>query len=142
MVADTYDELSNNPVLEQCLTPHQALASIYTKRNDKFFENAVVALIRNLGVYPPSSLVEMTDGAIGMVNTINKLDRMKPSVMLYTPDIPRDEALIVDLAHDASIDIKQCLSPKDVSKEVWGYLNPRGMISYFSVPEETDSAAS
>lgn len=142
MVADTYDELSNNPRLEECLTPHQALASLYNRRNEKFFENAVVALVRNLGVYPPSSLVEMTDGSIGMVNTINKLDRMKPSVMLYTPDIPRDEALIVDLAHDSSIGIKQCIPPKDVSKEVWGFLNPRGMISYFSVPEETNSVAS
>lgn len=142
MVADTYDELSNNPQINECLTPHQALSSLYNRRDEEFFEKAVVALVRNLGVYPPSSLVEMTDGSIGMVNTINKLDRMKPSVMLYNPDTPRDEAPIVDLTYDSSIGIEQCLSPKDVPREVWEYLNPRGMISYFSMPEETGSASS
>ncbi len=141
MVADAYDELSNNPQLEKSLTPYQALSYLYSRREEEFWEEAVGALIRNLGVYPPSSLVEMTDGSIGIVSTINLLERMKPTVMLYAPDIPRDEALIVDLAQDNSIDIKQCLCPKDVPKGVWKYLNPRGMISYFAVPEETKSAA-
>jgi len=141
MVADTYDELCNNPQLEKSMTPYQALSYLYSRREEEFWKEAVVALIHNLGVYPPSSLVEMTDGSIGIISTINLLDRMKPTVMLYAPNIPRDEALIVDLAQDTSIGIKQCLCPKDVPKGVWKFLNPRGMISHFAVSEETKSAA-
>ncbi len=137
MVADAYDELCNAPELEKSFTPYQALSYLYHKREGEFWEKAVVALIRNLGVYPPSSIVELSDGSIGIVCTINLLDRMRPTVMLYASDIPRDEAKLVDLALEETLSIKQCLQPKDVPKRVWKYLNPRGMISYFALqPEE------
>jgi len=136
MVADAYDELCNHHELEKCLTPHQALSCLYNKREGEFCEEIVVALIRNLGVYPPSSVVELSDGSIGIVCTINLLDRMRPTVMLYASDIPRDEAKLVDLAIEKTLSIKQCLQPKDVPKKVWNYLNPRGMISYFAMQSE------
>jgi len=136
MVADAYDELCNHPELEKSLTPHQALSCLYNKREGEFCEEIVVALIRNLGVYPPSSLVELSDGSIGIVCTINLLDRMRPTVMLYASGIPRDEAKLVDLALEETLSIKQCLQPKDVPKRVWNYLNPRGMISYFAMQSE------
>jgi len=53
MVADAYDELCNAPELEKSFTPYQALSYLYHKRENEFEEAAVVALIRNLGVYPP-----------------------------------------------------------------------------------------
>jgi len=136
MVADAYDELCNHPEIEKSLTPHQALSYLYHKRVDEFCEEVVVALIRNLGVYPPSSVVELSDGSIGIVCTINLLDRMRPTVMLYASDIPRDEAIMVDLALEETLGIKQCLQPKDVPKRVWNYLNPRGMISYFAMQSD------
>ena len=136
MVADAYDELCNAPELEKSFTPYQALSYLYHKREGEFWEKAVVALIRNLGVYPPSSIVELSDGSIGIVCTINLLDRMRPTVMLYASDIPPDEAKLVDLALEETLSIKQCLQPKDVPKRVWKYLNPRGMISYFAMRSE------
>ena len=140
MVADAYDELCNNPQFEQSLTPYEAISRIYAKRQDEFWEEAVLALIQNLGVYPPSSLVEMSDGSFGMVTCINLLDRMRPNLMLYNSDIPREEAIIVDLQQEPTLTIKQSLRPKDVPRNVWKYLNPRGMISYFAYnPEPTQT---
>jgi putative nucleotidyltransferase with HDIG domain len=132
MVADAYDELCNNPQSEKSLTPYEAISRIYAKRQDEFWEKAVLALIQNLGVYPPSSIVEMSDGVFGMVTRINLLDRMRPTVMLYNADIPREEAIIVDLQQEPSVTIKLSLRPRDVPREIWKYLNPRGMISYFA----------
>jgi len=142
MVADAYDELCNQSELEKSLTPHQALSYLYNKREGEFWEEAVVALIRNLGVYPPSSIVELSDGSIGIVCTINLLDRMQPTVMVYASDIPRDQAKLVDLALEETLSIKQCLQPKDVPKRVWIYLNPRGMISYFAMQSEQKKSPS
>lgn len=142
MVADAYDELCNHPEIEKSLTPYQALSSLYNKREGEFWEEAVVALIRNLGVYPPSSIVELSDGSIGIVCTINLLERMRPMVMLYASDISRDEAKMVDLALEETLSIKQCLQPKDVPKRVWNYLNPRGMISYFAIQSEQKKSPS
>ena len=142
MVADAYDELCNHPEIEKSLTPYQALSFLYNKREGEFWEEAVVALIRNLGVYPPSSIVELSDDSIGIVCTIDLLERMRPMVMLYASDISRDEAKMVDLALEETLSIKQCLQPKDVPKRVWNYLNPRGMISYFAIQSEQKKSPS
>ena len=140
MVVETYEEWCNNPDLEKSLTPYEALCNIYAKREIEFWEEAIVALIRNLGVYPPSTLVQLTDGSIGVVCSINLLDRMRPTVMMYAPDIPRNEAVIVALAQENELSIKESLRPKDVEKRIWNYLNPRRMISYFPLsPEKTPS---
>ncbi|MFB3114749.1 MAG: HD-GYP domain-containing protein, partial [Nitrospirales bacterium] len=132
MVADAYDELCNNPQFEKSLTPYEAISRIYAKRQEEFWEEAVVALIQNLGVYPPSSIVKLSDGAFGMVTSINLLDRMRPTVMLYNSDIPREEAIIVDLQQEPTLTIKHSMRPTDVPRKIWKYLNPRGMISYFA----------
>jgi HD-GYP domain-containing protein (c-di-GMP phosphodiesterase class II) len=132
MVADAYDELCNNPQFEKSLTPHEAISRIYAKRQDEFWEEAVLSLIQNLGVYPPSSIVEMSDGTFGMVTSINLIDRMRPTVMLYNSDIPREEAIIVDLQQEPTLTIKLSMRPKNVPRKIWKYLNPRGMISYFA----------
>ncbi len=148
MVADAYDELCNSPQFEQSLTPYEAISRIYAKRQDEFWEEAVLALIQNLGVYPPSSILELSDGAFGMVTSINLLDRMRPTVMLYNSDIPREEPIIVDLQQEPTLTIKQSLRPIDVPRKVWKYLNPGGMISYFAynpdptpapIPQESQS---
>ena len=138
-VVDAFDELCNNPDIKESLTAHEAMAKLYRQRNEEFWEKAVEVLVRTLGVYPPSSLVELSDGKIGLICTINQQDRLRPQIMLYSPDLPRDEALIIDLAHeDPDLTIKHSLRPMQVPKAAWDYLNPRGMISYFATPAEKE----
>ncbi len=65
----------------------------------------MLALIRSLGVYPPSSIVELNDGSIGIISTINLVDRLRPLIMLYSPEHPRNQAIILDLAEKATLSI-------------------------------------
>ncbi len=132
MIADTYDDLCNNPQLDKSLTPHEALCMLYARRQDEFWEEAVLALIQNLGIYPPSSIVELSDGSIGMVCSINPLDRLRPTVMLYAPNLPRGEAIILDLSREPGLTIQHSKRPMDIPRQAWKYLNPRGMVSYFA----------
>ncbi|MEC4671038.1 MAG: HD domain-containing phosphohydrolase, partial [Nitrospirota bacterium] len=132
MVADVYDDLCNNPQLDKSLTPHEALSTVYARRQDEFWEEAVLALIQNLGIYPPSSIVELSDGSIGMVCSINLLDRLRPTLMLYAPNLPRDEAIILDLSREPGLTIQHSKRPMDIPRQAWKYLNPRGMVSYFA----------
>ncbi len=136
MIADTYDELCNNPQREKSLTPHEALCTIYAKRQEEFWEDAVTAFIQTLGIYPPSSLVELSDGSMGIVSSINRHDRMRPTVMLYTPELSQAEVLMVDLAQEPDLTITQSLRPRDIPMKIWKYLNPRGMINYFAYTDE------
>ncbi len=133
MVVDAYDDLCNNPDLEKSLTPFEAISALYTKCNSEFCGDAVSTLIHHLGVYPPSSIVELSDESIGVVCTTNVEDSLRPLVMLYAPEIPREEAIILDLAQETQLSIKKSRRPKELPREVWDYLNPRCMIQYFPV---------
>ncbi|RMH06684.1 MAG: HD domain-containing protein, partial [Nitrospirae bacterium] len=142
MVADTYDDLCNNPVLEKSLTPYEAMCALYARRRSEFWEEAVVAMIGSLGVYPPSSVVELSNGAIGVVCTINPENRLRPLVLLYEPHTPRQEALILNLMEEPTLHIKRGLRPSQLPRDVWDYLNPRNMIRYFAyTPTEPQTPA-
>ena len=138
-IVDAFDELCNNPDLQESLTPYEALARLYRKRKVEFMEKPVEALIGTLGVFPPSSLVELSDGRIGVICTINLNDRMRPQVLLYSEQHPRTDAPILDLAKEApTLTLKQGLRPIQVPPKIWEYLNSRGMISFFATPSKKD----
>ncbi|MCA9471405.1 MAG: DUF3391 domain-containing protein [Nitrospirales bacterium] len=136
MVVDEYDELCNHPDICKSLTPYEALCYLYGKRRGPLWDDAVVALVQMLSVYPPGSLVELSDSSLGVVSSINPQTRMAPWVMLYSQDIPREEACIIDLSQEENLAIARSLQPKDVPHNIRDYLNPRRIISYF--PSQAD----
>ncbi|WP_454064256.1 HD-GYP domain-containing protein [Candidatus Nitrospira salsa] len=138
MVADAYDELCNHPIASMSLTPSEALSVLYTKERGGLWSDAVVTLIRQLGVYPPGSLVVLTNGSMGLVTSVNMEARLRPIVMVYSPDIPKEEAMILDLARMEEISIKEAVRPRELSPEIRDYLNPRRIISYY--PSTTEVA--
>ena len=142
MVADAYDEMCNNPDPTKSLTPSEALSMLYTKERASLWSEAVVTLIRQLGVYPPGSLVALTNGSMGLVTSVNMEARLRPIVMVYSPDIPKEEAMILDLAFEEDIAIKAAVRPRELAPEIRDYLNPRRIISYYpSTPEANDAQA-
>lgn len=135
MVVDEYDDLCNNPNRPQNLTPYETLSYLYqnlrVKRQGEFSEDVLVTLIRILGVYPPGTLVELSNGSIGTVVNINSACRTNPQVLLYAPDIPRDEAIIFDMAEDEDLKIIKSLRPREVGREIRNFLNPQRMTGFF-----------
>ena len=140
MVVDEYDELCNQPDITKSLTPYEALCYLYAKRRGPLWDDAVVALVQMLSVYPPGSLIELSDGRLGVVSSINPQSRMAPWVMLYSTDIPREEARIIDLSQEDGLSIIKSFQPKEVSYAIREYLNPRRIISYFPSQTEQHSA--
>ena len=143
MVADRYDELCNAPDPESSLIPHDALSRlfrhvIYKGESSQFCEHVVQALVQAVGVYPPGSLVELTDGLLGVVTAINIQTPTKPILLLYAPWLCRNDGLVVNLANDASVDIKKAVHPKDLEPSVLAYLSPRRMAMF--VHETNDNA--
>ncbi|GJL66842.1 MAG: HD family phosphohydrolase [Nitrospirales bacterium] len=136
MAVDEYDELCNHPDITKCLTPYEALCYLYANRRGALWDKAVVALVQMLSVYPPGSLVELSDGNIGIVSSINPQARMAPWVMLYSSEIPKEEALIIDLSQEDNLSIIKSFQPKEIPYAMREYLNPRRIISYF--PSENE----
>ena len=142
MVADHYDELCNAPDPDRSLNPHTALSRLYrhavTKGvSSKFCDKVVHALIHSIGVYPPGSIVELTDGFVGVVSLINVHFPRKPVVLLYAPWLTRNDGLLVNLASDPELEIKRALHMKDIPEQVWAYLSPRRLAMFAHVTELT-----
>ena len=146
MVVDEYDELCNNPARSVNFTPYEAISLMYqnakVQKNGEFDTDIIVVLIQSLGVYPPGTIVELNDGSVGVVISINPTMRTKPQVMLYISGIPQDEAIIADLALDGDLTIEKSLRPNDVSKEIRKYLNPNRITAYFPSSPKSSSGSS
>ena len=130
-LANHYDELCNPPNIADALTPHEALSLMFAKLRSKFDPKLLQVLIRCLGVYPPGTLVQLSNGVIGMIATVNANKPMKPMVVIYDADIPKDEAILVDLARETDINIAKAIRPAHVSGEIYNYLSPRKRVSYY-----------
>jgi len=130
-IATHYDQLCNPTVIDQAMTPFEALSMMFAKQRSKFDAALLPIFIRNLGVYPPGTIVQLNNGAVGMVTTINAGNPLKPALVIYDPDIPKSEAMMFDMADQSEISIVKALRPADVSREVYAYLSPRKQVSYY-----------
>ena len=126
-----YDELCNHNDPRQSLTPHEALSLMFSKQSAKFDKPILQALVKMLGIYPPGTVVQLSDDSIGIVIYLNRKELLKPGVLLYSTEIPKAEAVIVDLTEQNELTIRKSLRPAQLSKEMFECLNPRERISYF-----------
>jgi putative nucleotidyltransferase with HDIG domain len=131
VIANYYDELCNPPNIAEALTPHEALSLMFAKLRSKFDPKLLQVFIRCLGVYPPGTIVQLSNGAIGMVATVNTARPMKPTVMVYDADVPKDEAILLDMDRETEVNIAKAIRPAQVPREVYNYLSPRKRVSYY-----------
>ncbi|CAD6878378.1 HD-GYP domain [Methylomonas albis] len=136
VIANHYDELCNPVNINDALTPHEALSTMFAKLRNKFDQKLLQVFIRCLGVYPPGTIVQFSNGVIGMVVTVNTAKPMKPLVLIYDADIPRDEAILVDMESEADANIAKAIRPAQVPREIYNYLSPRKQVSYYFDPSK------
>jgi putative nucleotidyltransferase with HDIG domain len=135
-----YDNLCNPTVLGQALTPHEALSYIFARCRNKFDNRILQFLIRSLGVYPPGSIVKLSNGAIAMVISVNPKTALRPWLLLYHAGVPRHEASMLDLEQEAGVSIAKSLRPALLPPAVYAYLSPRKHITYFFGSEPSAAA--
>lgn len=131
VIANYYDELCNPVLFDGALTPHEALSLMFSKLRGKFDPKLLSAFIRSMGVYPPGSIVQLSNGFLAMVSTVNTARPLKPIVMVYDADVPKEEAILLDLDNQADLSISKAIRPVQVPIEVYNYLSPRKRVSYY-----------
>lgn len=130
-IANFYDELCNPLNIANALTPHEALANMFAKLRGKFDPKILQVFVRCLGVYPPGTIVQLSNGVIGMVATINTAKPMKPMIVTYDADIPKEEAILVDMENETDVNIAKAIRPAQLPREIYNYLSPRKQVSYY-----------
>jgi HD-GYP domain-containing protein (c-di-GMP phosphodiesterase class II) len=129
-IANRYDDLCNPFDISAAKTPAEAVTYLFKKEGMRFEPELIGRFVKVLGVYPPGSFIRLANGSIGLVMETDPDDLLHPLVMLYDQDIPRSEALLLNLG-SAGLDIEAVINPANLPLEVVEYLAPRGRVDYY-----------
>lgn len=130
-IINLYDNLCNPINPAHALTPHEALSTLFTQYRSKLNTKILQAFIRFMGVYPPGSIVSLSDGTIGIVVSVSSGKSLRPTLLVYDPDVPKEEAILLDLETLPDVNISKAIRPSLLSPEVFSYLSPRKRATYF-----------
>ena len=130
-LVNTYDNLCNTGVAAAASTPHEALSLMFAHLKPRFDPACLTAFIRLMGVYPPGSVVQLSDERFALVVSVNTGRPLKPTVLVFDHQVPRDEALLLDLQTEPSLGIRRSMHPRHLSSAALSYLSPRKRMSYF-----------
>jgi hypothetical protein len=130
-LVNCYDNLCNPVNVKKALTPHQALSFIFAQRKTKFDTRALQLMIRSLGVYPPGSIVHLSNDMLATVTAVNPKKPLRPWILVYDEKIPKEEAIMLNLEDTPDITITKAIAPALLPPKAMAYLNPRRRVTYF-----------
>lgn len=128
-VVNTFDNLCHPLDISKSRSPHHALSYMYRSMKGKLPEIEMRVMIKMMGVYPPGTVVQLSDQRVGIVMSVNSDNLLCPNVMVYDADVPRMEAPVLTLQPD-NVGISKVLKIQALPQQVAEYLNPRAQVSY------------
>ena len=140
-LVNRYDNLCNPHAPAKAMTPHEALSLLFAQGKNKFDTAILGAFIKMMGVYPPGSVVQLTDDRFAVVVGVNSSRPLKPRVLVHDPKVPVDEAMVVDLECTSNLGIRRSIKPSALPREALEYLSPRPRVAYFFEPAREPEAA-
>lgn len=135
-IVNDYDNQCNQINPANSMTPHEALSQMFSQHRARYDPAALKLFVRTLGVYPPGTIVKLSNDVIGMVTSVNSSKPLKPSVLIYDPEIPKHEAVILDLETEPDINVSKSIKPGQLPRQTHDYLNPRKRMTYFFDPSQ------
>ncbi len=133
-LVNTYDNLCNPTNLAKSITPHEAVAHLFTQNHRQFDTAILGAFIKMMGVYPAGSVVQLTDDRYALVVGVNSSRTLRPRVIVHDPKVPRDAAGVLDLETVPGLGIRRSLKPSALPESVLAYLEPQPRMNYFFEP--------
>jgi hypothetical protein len=133
-LVDRYDNLCNPHLPARALTPHESLSFLFAQGRSKYDTSILGAFIKMMGVYPPGSMVQLTDDRYAFVVATNSSRPLKPNVLVHDASVPRAEARVLDLEAVAGLGIRRSVRIQQVPPTVADYLAPCTRVSYFFEP--------
>lgn len=130
-IINAYDNHCNKPNAADSVTPYEALAHMFAHQRKLFDSAPLNIFIRCMGVYPPGTVVKLSDGTFGMVVSVNSSKPLRPSVVIYDPSVPKNEAIILDLGNEPELEVAASIKPSQLAPPIYAYLSPRKRIAYY-----------
>ncbi len=130
IVANAFDNLCHTRITTEQKIPYTALSHLYKNCKHLYKEENLNILIKFMGVFPPGTVVQLSNNMIGLVISVNASNLLFPNVLVYDPLVPRTQAPILELA-SKDLRIVNAILPSKLPENIKEYLNPRSRISYF-----------
>lgn len=129
-LTNNFERMCNLPVLVNEMTPHEAMAALYGKYRHRYAPEVLKSFVQTLGVYPPGSLVELSDGRTGVVVSVNTNQSLKPQV-LTCDTLALQNLQHVDLSEHVGLGIRRGLTRNQVPRKTLEALQPQRRLCYF-----------
>ena len=101
-VTDAYDAITSARCYQGAVSSFDALQIMYKERETHFDGPLMERFIEFMGVYPPGSIVEMSNGEVGIVLSVHPKHKLEPRVLLVRNRFQEpSQERIVDLQHRA-----------------------------------------
>lgn len=129
-VANAFDNLCHPNIPSEQKIPYIALSHLFKNCKHLYDQENLSILVKFMGVFPPGTVVQLSNEMVGLVISVNINNLLFPNVLIYDPSVPRNQAPIIDLA-DKDIKIVNAILPNKLPEKIREYLNPRARVSYF-----------
>ncbi|MCL2225256.1 MAG: HD domain-containing protein [Defluviitaleaceae bacterium] len=111
-VADVYDAITSYRSYRMPMLPSKAFEIISQDINVAFDLDVVKAFFSKLELYPTNTLVELSDGRVGIVVGSEGATRLRPVIRLWGST----ELLNLESVYNQNVDITKVLNPDDLPK--------------------------
>ncbi|MDP2044057.1 MAG: HD-GYP domain-containing protein, partial [Candidatus Omnitrophota bacterium] len=118
-IVDVYESLTHNRPYRKEFSPHEAIKELIA--NGPLFDPSILkVLIKRVGVYPISSLVELNSNEIGMVTMNNEEFPLRPvlQVLFDTKRNRLKNSRCVNLAKQFNLFIKKAINDEELAGEI------------------------
>ena len=111
-IVDVYDALSSRRVYKDPMAPHTALGLLYSLRGTDFVPELVDRFIQCVGIYPPGSLVQLSDEHLAVVSQVDPGEPLRPQILLVRePGGHNIPPKLIDLKAQRDLQVQKCLDP-------------------------------
>ncbi len=115
-IADCYDAMTTKNAYSPAFAAYDAARALNDMRGTQFAPEVVEQFLRMMGLFPTASVVELSDGTIGVVLEQNRNNSLRPKVMvlldrnhkaLPKPKVLEMRDLPLDVTHSKAIWVVQ-----------------------------------
>ena len=108
-LVNRYDNLCRPSNAERAMTPHDAMSQLFSQGQKRYDPALLSTFVRMMGVYPPGSVVQLTDDRFAVVESVSAARPLKPKVTVAAEPGADDAVLMLDLAQQPALGIRRSL---------------------------------
>ena len=140
-LVNRYDNLCHGSARTLAMTPHDALSLLFAQGQRQYDPSLLSAFVRMMGVYPPGSVVQLTDDRYAVVESVSASRPLRPKVQVHEPGMLHDEAPLLDLSQQRTLGIRRALAAEQLPSAVRAQLMPQRRVAWFFEASDDDHDA-